>query len=155
VAPVKKVAPGKAASTSPSLIASDLRISGDVLADGGEIQIDGAVQGNVSCKSLLVGETAVLTGGVFSAEDIVVRGKIEGTLRGVRVSLQASSEVEGDIHHKSLAIEEGAFFEGKSRREDNPMANAKPSGDTANRPSSGAAGGVVSRISPGSDGKQE
>ena len=33
-----------------------------------------------------------------------------------RVALQASSHVEGDVHHMSLAIEQCALFEGRSRR---------------------------------------
>jgi cytoskeletal protein CcmA (bactofilin family) len=33
--------------------------------------------------------------------------------------------VEGDIFHQSLAIEQGAYFEGKSRRSDNPLAEIK------------------------------
>jgi cytoskeletal protein CcmA (bactofilin family) len=40
----------------------------------------------------------------------------------LRVTLQAQSHVEGDIYHQSLAIEQGAYFEGKSRRSDDPLA---------------------------------
>jgi cytoskeletal protein CcmA (bactofilin family) len=32
------------------------------------------------------------------------------------VVLQASAEVEGDIHHMSLVIEQGASFDGRCRR---------------------------------------
>ena len=32
------------------------------------------------------------------------------------VALQAWSHVDGDIHHMSFAIEQGAHFEGRSRR---------------------------------------
>jgi cytoskeletal protein CcmA (bactofilin family) len=40
--------------------------------------------------------------------------------------------VEGDIFHQSLAIEQGAYFEGKSRRSDNPLAEIKaPSANSA------------------------
>ena len=42
--------------------------------------------------------------------------------------LQAQSHVEGDIVHQSLAIEQGAYFEGKSRRSDNPLAEIKAPG---------------------------
>jgi hypothetical protein len=35
-------------------------------------------------------------GGVV-AEDIVVRGRVVGSIRGLRVTLQAQSHVEGDI----------------------------------------------------------
>ncbi|MEI9900297.1 MAG: polymer-forming cytoskeletal protein [Hyphomicrobium sp.] len=45
-------------------------------------------------------------------------------MRGKRVMLQSSSHVEGDIFHQALAIEQGAFFEGKSRRSDDPLAEA-------------------------------
>jgi len=40
----------------------------------------------------------------------------------LRVTLQAQSHVEGDIYHQSLAIEQGAYFEGKSRRTDDPLS---------------------------------
>jgi cytoskeletal protein CcmA (bactofilin family) len=36
------------------------------------------------------------------------------------VALQASARVEGDIHHLSLAIEQGAEFDGRCRRPGNP-----------------------------------
>ena len=39
---------------------------------------------------------------------------------------QSSSHVEGDVFHKSLTIEQGAFFEGKSRRSDDPMSVPRP-----------------------------
>ena len=38
------------------------------------------------------------------------------------MTFQSSSRIEGDVFHKSLAIEQGAFFEGKSRRSDDPMS---------------------------------
>jgi cytoskeletal protein CcmA (bactofilin family) len=43
-------------------------------------------------------------------------------VRGKRVLLQNTSHVEGDVYHQTLAIEQGAFFEGKSRRTDDPTA---------------------------------
>ena len=59
------------------------------------------------------------------AEEIVIRGHVSGTVRGKRVMLQASSQVEGDIYHNALSIEQGAMFEGKSRRTaDDPRAGA-------------------------------
>ncbi|MEJ2517449.1 MAG: polymer-forming cytoskeletal protein [Methyloceanibacter sp.] len=48
-------------------------------------------------------------------------------MRGLRVSLQSQSHVEGDIYHQSLAIEQGAYFEGKSRRSDTPLADESAS----------------------------
>ncbi len=107
---------------APSIIGEDLTVTGNVLSRG-EVQVDGQIQGDVHCSSLIVGEKAQITGGIV-AEDVVVRGRVMGSVRGNRVTLQASSHVEGDVFHKSLAIEQGAFFEGKSRRSEDPIATA-------------------------------
>ncbi len=107
---------------APSIIGEDLAITGNVISKG-EVQVDGRIQGDVHCGSLIVGEKAEVTGGIV-AEDVVVRGRVMGSIRGVRVTMQASSHVEGDVFHKALAIEQGAFFEGKSRRSEDPIATA-------------------------------
>ena len=57
-----------------------------------------------------------------------------GSIRGVRVTLQAQSHIEGDIIHQSLAIEQGAYFEVKSRRTDNPLEEVKASSAGSPRP---------------------
>jgi cytoskeletal protein CcmA (bactofilin family) len=113
----------------PSIIGEDLAIIGNVTSKG-EIQVDGEIQGDVHCGSLLLGDKSQITGCVV-AEDVVVRGRVVGSIRGLRVTLQAQSHVEGDIYHQSLAIEQGAYFEGKSRRSDNPLAAA---GQPADKP---------------------
>ncbi len=107
---------------APSIIGEDLSITGNVISKG-EVQVDGQIEGDVHCGSLIVGEKAEITGGIV-AEDVVVRGRVMGSVRGVRVTMQASSHVEGDVFHKALAIEQGAFFEGKSRRAEDPIATA-------------------------------
>ncbi len=106
----------------PSIIGADLTITGNVISKG-EVQVDGSIQGDLHCASLIIGEKAEING-VVVAEDVVVRGQVSGSIHGVRVTLQASSQVNGDITHQSLAIEQGAFFEGKSRRADDPIGSA-------------------------------
>lgn len=117
-------APTPAASKMvPSIIGEDLAINGNVTSKG-EIQVDGDIQGDINCGSLLLGDKSHVNGNVV-AEDVVVRGRVVGSIRGLRVTLQAQSHVEGDIFHQSLAIEQGAYFEGKSRRSDDPLAELK------------------------------
>jgi cytoskeletal protein CcmA (bactofilin family) len=124
--------PSPAASKMvPSIIGEDLSITGNVTSKG-EIQVDGEIQGDINCGSLLLGDKSQVMGGVV-AEDVVVRGRVVGSIRGLRVTLQAQSHVEGDIFHQSLAIEQGAYFEGKSRRSDNPLAEAKAAAGGAPR----------------------
>ena len=110
----------------PSIIGEDLTIRGNVTSKG-EVQVDGEIEGDIRCGSLLVGDKARVMGGVV-AEDVVVRGNIVGSITGLRVTLQGQCHVEGDIFCQTLAIEQGAYFEGKSRRSDNPLAEIKAAG---------------------------
>jgi cytoskeletal protein CcmA (bactofilin family) len=45
---------------------------------------------------------------------VVVDGTVEGPIQGGEVILKSQAHVVGDIHHQSLAIESGAFFDGRS-----------------------------------------
>ena len=110
---------------SPSIIGADLTITGNLISSG-EVQIDGEIQGDIHATNIVVGETARITGAIV-ADEIVVRGHAMGSIRGKRVMLQSSSHVEGDVFHQTLSIEQGAFFEGKSRRSEDPTADvARP-----------------------------
>ncbi len=108
---------------APSVIGPDLTIHGNLVSKG-EVQIDGEVQGDIHGTYVVIGEKARITGAII-AEEVVVRGHVMGSLRGKRVMLQSSSHVEGDIYHQALAIEQGAFFEGKSRRSEDPIAGVQ------------------------------
>jgi cytoskeletal protein CcmA (bactofilin family) len=118
-APAQAAARGSA-NGSASVIGGDLSITGN-LESKGEVQIEGEVQGDIHAQRIVIGERARITGALI-AEEIVVRGSVQGSIRGNAVTFQSSSRVEGDVFHKSLAIEQGAFFEGKSRRSDDPMS---------------------------------
>jgi cytoskeletal protein CcmA (bactofilin family) len=52
--------------------------------------------------------------GIVVAERVVVDGKVEGPIQGKEVILKSKAHVVGDIHHQSLAVESGAFFDGRS-----------------------------------------
>jgi cytoskeletal protein CcmA (bactofilin family) len=85
----------------------------------GTLQVDGEIEGDVGGVEVIIGEQGKVTGTV-AAERVIVRGRISGVIRGATVALQASSRVEGDIHHMSLAIEQGAEFDGRCRRPSDP-----------------------------------
>jgi cytoskeletal protein CcmA (bactofilin family) len=119
-APLARPAQARRAGATPSIIGSDMSITGN-LESAGEIQIDGEVQGDVNAGRIVIGEQANVTGSLI-ANEVVVRGNVQGSIRGNSVTFQAASRIEGDVFHKTLAIEQGAYFEGKSRRSDDPMS---------------------------------
>jgi cytoskeletal protein CcmA (bactofilin family) len=98
---------------SISTIGEDLTITGNV-ASTGELHVNGRIQGNVHCLALVLGENAQLEGNVV-AEDVMVGGRLFGSVNALRVMLQTQAHVEGNLFHKSLAIEQGAHFEGESQ----------------------------------------
>ena len=121
------VSPHKAKPRA-SVLSTDIYLEGNLRTTGG-IQIEGTIKGDVRAHMITVGETAKITG-VVVADDVVVNGKVEGMIRGVKVRLTSSAHVVGDIIHKTIAIESGARFDGKvSRRE-------KPLDDNVEQPSS-------------------
>jgi cytoskeletal protein CcmA (bactofilin family) len=116
-----------------SVIGPDLTVLGNLVSKG-EVTIEGDVQGDLHAQLVVVGEKARVTGGIV-ADDVVVRGHVLGSIRGKKVQLQATSHVEGDVYHQSLAIEQGAYFEGKSRRSDDPTAGiARPEASNVQLP---------------------
>ena len=104
-------------TSTKSVISNDLKIIGQGLKiiSQGTLQVDGEVEGDVRGTEVIIGEKGRVTGTV-AAERVIVRGMISGVIRGMTVTLQASSRVEGDIHHMSLAIEQGAEFDGRCKR---------------------------------------
>jgi cytoskeletal protein CcmA (bactofilin family) len=115
-APVQR-RPAVPDASTKSVISNDLKIIGQGLKiiSQGTLQVDGEVEGDVRGTEVIIGEKGKVTGTV-AAERVIVRGTISGVIRGMTVTLQASSRVEGDIHHMSLAIEQGAEFDGRCKR---------------------------------------
>jgi cytoskeletal protein CcmA (bactofilin family) len=99
---------------SVSIIGADLTIAGNLICKG-EVQVDGTVEGDIQGSNVVIGENAMITGSI-SGEEVIVRGHVVGSVYSRRVMLQTTSQVEGDIFHQALSIEQGAMFEGKSRR---------------------------------------
>ena len=134
--------PSAAAQTkpnaSPSLLSSDLTIKGNVLTSG-DVQVEGTVEGDIHAHLLTVGEGATVKGEVV-ADDVVVHGRVIGRLRGLKVRLTASARVEGDIVHKTIAIESGAHFEGSVQRQEDPIGQtARQTGTAASATASSMA----------------
>jgi cytoskeletal protein CcmA (bactofilin family) len=104
-------------SGEKSVIGNDLKIIGQGLKiiSRGILQVDGEIEGDVQAAEVIVGEKGKVAG-MVAGRQVVVRGTVSGVVCGQTVALQASSKVDGDIHHMSFAIEQGAHFEGRSRR---------------------------------------
>ena len=95
-----------------TVIAKGLKIVGSVTAEG-LVEVNGQIDGELHCTSLVIARGAHVNG-IVVAERVVVDGEVEGPIQGGEVILKSQAHVVGDIHHQSLAIERGAFFDGRS-----------------------------------------
>jgi len=114
--PVRSVAGMTAEVVQPSggIVTSSLVIKGEIRGRE-DLYIDGEVQGTIH---LTDGRVTIGPHGRISADvdarEIVVRGKVKGTLRGRdRVEVGPAGEIRGDIATRRIAIEEGAQIHSK------------------------------------------
>ena len=109
-------APGAAAPpvASPrglSTLSSDLQFAGDI-SGAGDLQVDGAMTGDVRVGRLVIGETGSIEGAI-SADHVEIRGRVVGPVSGKQVKLIATAYVDGDITAEQLSIDIGAYFQGR------------------------------------------
>ncbi len=103
--------PKSSTQQTPSLIATGVVIEGDV-HNAGDLQLDGHINGNLSCESLVMGEAGRVDGQI-DANHVTIRGKVLGEIRAEIVRLEKSAMVEGDVFHESLSVEAGARITGR------------------------------------------
>ena len=115
-------------STEISSIGPGMTVVGNISSEG-TLNVFGRVEGELHASIVRISDGAEVEG-VIAAQELTIGGRFKGTIQANRVTLTSSAVVEGEIHHRSLAIEENAWFAGVSRPEE-----ASASGAT-NSPSS-------------------
>ncbi len=120
--------PKPASSPSPSVPAPVTRVTtilgpgiywkGDLKGKGG-VRIEGAVDGEVDLRGLLViGETGRLNSEHIRAETVIVSGVVKGDITARKVEIRRTGRVWGNVVTTSFATEEGAFLRGQIRMEE-------------------------------------
>ena len=73
-----------------------------------------SVEGELHASIVWISDGAQVEGAIV-AQELIIGGRFKGTIEANRVTLISSAVVEGEIHHRSLAIEDKAWFAGVSR----------------------------------------
>lgn len=128
-----------------SVIGNDLSIEGETITIRckGSLKILGNIQADLHSKRLEVGKEAVINGAI-AADTINVFGRVNGSILGSKVVLHAGADVEGDIMSQLLSVEEGANFDGRSRR----VTNAAEVAPQLERPLSSLNGAGTTGAAP-------
>lgn len=109
-----------------SIIGSDVTITGDLVSTG-DIKVDGRVDGNITCRTLTLGEQPVVNSSI-NADTVRICGEFNGDITAQKVVLTSTAKVKGDIEQGSLEIEPGAVLEGSVRRMASASGNGKING---------------------------
>ena len=120
--PTASMVPAKAVARDAnySIINEWLTMRGDLESEG-DILVKGKVQGNITCKLLIVDVDANIEGGI-KADEVVVRGRTKGIIEANKVRLEKTANVDSEISHMSFSAEEGARIKGALKFRDEPIS---------------------------------
>jgi len=97
--------------TTFSVLGADLAIKGDLTASA-DLHIDGKVEGDITCASLVQGETSTVDGAI-TAQSARLAGILRGSIVASALVILKTARIEGDITYDTLTIEQGAQVDGK------------------------------------------
>lgn len=94
----------------PCIISTGTKILGNIV-DGDIIHIDGKMEGDVSCRELIIGTSGSVKGNVI-AKSLEIYGELNGSLKAENLFIAGSAKFIGDSVYKTIAIEPGAVLIG-------------------------------------------
>jgi cytoskeletal protein CcmA (bactofilin family) len=129
--------PALRSNNGPStLIGRDVTIKGDISATA-DLHIDGRIEGDISCATLIQGESSTIVG-TITTETARVAGAINGSISARELTVLRTARIEGDVQYDALTIEQGAEVEGRfsHRAPSKPAVTGSPAA-SASSPSTG------------------
>ncbi|MBA3896664.1 MAG: polymer-forming cytoskeletal protein [Sphingomonadaceae bacterium] len=97
-----------------SFIGADVTVTGNI-GGAGNLHVDGCVDGDVICGSIIVGGDGKVNGNI-KADEARVAGAVNGTISAKSLTIDASARINGDLSYDSVSIETGAQVEGRVKR---------------------------------------
>jgi cytoskeletal protein CcmA (bactofilin family) len=94
-----------------SVLGADTAIKGDISASA-DLHIDGKVEGDIACASLVQGESSEIIGNI-SAESARFSGTVSGSITARELVILKSARIDGDVSYEALTIEQGAQVNGR------------------------------------------
>jgi cytoskeletal protein CcmA (bactofilin family) len=96
-----------------AVIGSSTRVRGRVFGDG-DLRVEGSVEGDISIQGDLVVGSGARAQSNVEARAVTVLGELDGEVRAQGlVHIEAGARVHGDVHGESVALDDGAEFNGR------------------------------------------
>jgi len=111
-------APPMPAERVTSVLSSGTIWKGNLSGSGG-VRIEGAFEGEIALRGLLVvGATGRVTCPHLRASAVIVAGALRGDITAERVEIRSTGRVWGNVITAAFSTEEGAFLRGQIQMED-------------------------------------
>jgi len=105
------------------VLVPEIDVVGSICVDA-RVRLEGSVDGEIRCTTLDITRNGQVRGQIV-AETVIVYGTVtEANIYARVLVLKPGCSVEGAIYHQHLQLEPGSYFDGKSRRVDDPMGMA-------------------------------
>lgn len=129
-APVRSGGNGQGAL---SFIGNEVTVTGS-LSGQGDLHIDGAIEGDIQCNTLILGSGGRIKGNI-TAEKATLAGTIGGTVNARMLIIEKAAQINGDLTYETITIENGAQVEGRlSRRAEKASAPTRTPSAAAEQP---------------------
>jgi cytoskeletal protein CcmA (bactofilin family) len=105
---------GKRGASTLSYIGGEVTITGNI-SGGGDIHLDGNVDGDVGCNMLILGPGGRVRGNIV-ADKATLGGSVDGTVSAATLTVEKSARISGDLSYDTISIENGAQVDGRMMR---------------------------------------
>ena len=110
--------PDTTKSQVTSVIGPGINWLGDLRGSGG-IRIEGTIIGEIAISGLVVvGESGKVECEQLKADTVIIAGTVNGNITCQKLEIRSSGKVWGDVVTSSFSSEDGAFFRGQMRMEE-------------------------------------
>lgn len=106
-----------------SFIGGEVIINGNVSGQG-DLHLDGTIEGDVGCKTLILGAAGRIKGNII-ADRATIAGTVEGIVNATTLTVEKSARITGDLSYQALSIEPGAQVDGRLSQRGNAAGELK------------------------------
>ena len=97
-----------------SVLGQDIIWKGNLSGSGG-LRIEGAFEGEINLRGLLViGATGRVTCPHLRSNAVIIAGAVRGDITAEKVEIRTTGRVWGDVVTAAFSTEEGAFLRGRN-----------------------------------------
>jgi cytoskeletal protein CcmA (bactofilin family) len=101
----------KADGANMSILGRGITVVGDIVASV-DLQLLGAVHGDVKCATLIMAEGSLIRGSIH-AERVRVSGTVEGSVETQDLAVESMARINGDVTYSRIRIANGGTVAGK------------------------------------------